>query len=412
MTYLDGHKETEPWILREGKAQVNYSNGDCFVGHFNSQREKHGVGEYTWVHEDDTSTHFSGRYVNGERSGYGVCKYATGDIYEGFWDHNQRQGQGTLRFTNGDVFSGEWSNDKRNGHGAYVFASSQLVGNWVDNECVRGKWIRSDLSSYNGQFEDGKPIGSGIFCHSNKQCQEGKYVKTESKEEDDALTAEFTTEFIGGQVSYSRDGPEKLLTSQVAKNPLKDFILTRKRVSREPPIEVVVEQEEEEEAVKGELGEIKAIFNGIIEGSDGDQDGKLDIDEWLDAVNNSPLLTEALPALSDRMMHQFFNLADADHDSKISLSEFESYFYIVRLFLICDTDHTGKVRHQELREGLMKHPEQFPKGFAEGNSRVAVSAYLSTGDDDGDRLLSLPEFAQMMIFLQQAPQMDDQSITE
>lgn len=76
------------------------------------------------------STGESGR-TGGEREkvifagNLGVCKYSSGDVYEGRWRDNRKSGKGsacgtlgTLRYRSGDVYEGEFKSDQKSGEGA------------------------------------------------------------------------------------------------------------------------------------------------------------------------------------------------------------------------------------------------------------------------------------------------------
>jgi hypothetical protein len=53
---------------------------------------------------------FDGCCSNGLRHGFGVYRYANGDVYIGNWEKDQKDGRGIMIWANGDVFDGFWSN--------------------------------------------------------------------------------------------------------------------------------------------------------------------------------------------------------------------------------------------------------------------------------------------------------------
>lgn len=113
---------------------------------------------------------------------------------------------------------------------------------------------------------------------------------------------------------------------------------------------------------------------------------------------------------------------DKDNDGMISEEELKFYFYLVKLFHLCDQDQSGQIKHAELLVAMRDHADKFPEGFVEGDAtrvggkpmsyiciyklrinadllHLLVSARLSTGDRDNDRLLTFGEFAHMTMFL-------------
>jgi hypothetical protein len=67
----------------------------------------------------------------GNRNGFGVYKYANGNVFNGFWRDNCKQGFGEMKYATGEVFRGNYLKDKKDGEGAY----------WQNGVPVRyGKW--------------------------------------------------------------------------------------------------------------------------------------------------------------------------------------------------------------------------------------------------------------------------------
>lgn len=65
-----------------------YRNG-VFVGEFNEEGRRHGVGQYYW-HSGNV---YTGEYRNGKRHGHGTATYASGDVYSGQWVNNALKGR-------------------------------------------------------------------------------------------------------------------------------------------------------------------------------------------------------------------------------------------------------------------------------------------------------------------------------
>ena len=104
-------------------------NGDRYIGEFNENGLKHGIGEYNWTN----------KHVN----------------YKGNWENDQMNGKGMIVYKNGDLYQGEFLNNKFHGEGEYF---------WKDSS-----------SSVKGKFSDGELEGFAIYNASDDQVWEGKF---------------------------------------------------------------------------------------------------------------------------------------------------------------------------------------------------------------------------------------------
>lgn len=76
---------------------------------------------------------------------------------------------------------------KKHGHGTYTYAETgnKLVGEWQDNQIVRGCWIfPSNGTYYEGTFANNKPTGDGVWHFSNGNVAPGTYKQTIIPNED------------------------------------------------------------------------------------------------------------------------------------------------------------------------------------------------------------------------------------
>ena len=83
--------------------------------------------------------------MNDKRHGYGVCKYPSGDEYEGQWHEGERHGKGVLRYgstgnsgeaveenekvlhsRSGDMYEGSFEYNEPHGMGRYTYHSGQV----------------------------------------------------------------------------------------------------------------------------------------------------------------------------------------------------------------------------------------------------------------------------------------------
>jgi radial spoke head protein 1 len=72
--------------------------------------------------------------------------YPDGGKYAGAFVDGKRHGHGVYYYPNGDRFSGAWERDNKHGQGTYVHGKShsQLIGTWVNGQCVSGQWHLHD----------------------------------------------------------------------------------------------------------------------------------------------------------------------------------------------------------------------------------------------------------------------------
>ena len=66
-----------------------------FAGDFNTEKQKHGNGMYTWMEPDEESgepkkvASYEGKYADGKKNGLGKMTFPNGDVYFGEWKDNK-----------------------------------------------------------------------------------------------------------------------------------------------------------------------------------------------------------------------------------------------------------------------------------------------------------------------------------
>ena len=55
--------------------------------------------------------------MNDVKHGYGIYRWANGDVYYGEYKQKQREGQGYKKWPNGNEYCGEYKNDMKQGDG-------------------------------------------------------------------------------------------------------------------------------------------------------------------------------------------------------------------------------------------------------------------------------------------------------
>jgi hypothetical protein len=72
-----------------------------------------GEGLLTWFMRKKEVSTYKGFMKHGKQEGFGICKFAGGDIYAGQWKAGLRHGNGKYWFGDGRYYSGPWAKDKR-----------------------------------------------------------------------------------------------------------------------------------------------------------------------------------------------------------------------------------------------------------------------------------------------------------
>ena len=74
---------------------------------------QNGNGKHIWyskrvaVSQYPIRNEYEGSFLNGQRHGFGVFRYASGARYSGYWDKNVKSGKGEFMFKNGSIFKGD-----------------------------------------------------------------------------------------------------------------------------------------------------------------------------------------------------------------------------------------------------------------------------------------------------------------
>jgi len=161
----DGEEEACEYLNKDGKAKVTYPNGDTFEGNFVNNSRSNGT--YTF----SSGGVYQGNWEQGKRTGNGQFKYPDGTTYKGSWKNNQRHGMGSYYYNGGDSYCGNWQDGLKHGFGTYVYSTdgAQLTGEWQEGVLKTGEWTFGNMQTvFEGSFENGQPIGEGIFRFTNE----------------------------------------------------------------------------------------------------------------------------------------------------------------------------------------------------------------------------------------------------
>ena len=175
---------------------INYQNGDRYVGEINSNRQKHGKGDFFYA--DGAS--FKGIFKNDERY-QGTILHAGGDSFKGEFRNNKKQ-DGIYRWKNGDSFEGSFRGGQPH-HGSYRYSNGDRYEgyfNFRENEFqfhgqgkfffsggnrFEGEYRKDQAYRYEGSFKGMRPVPHG----------QGKYFWVDGK----VYTGTVLDEFAGGE---------------------------------------------------------------------------------------------------------------------------------------------------------------------------------------------------------------------
>jgi hypothetical protein len=95
-----------------------------------------------------------------------MCRYASGDQYDGEWLDGKRHGKGVYLFSGGDKYVGEWANNQWAGFGVHTRALFKDVTTQEEFDGYR----------YEGEFKAGKKDGKGTLLLGNGDSYDGEFM--------------------------------------------------------------------------------------------------------------------------------------------------------------------------------------------------------------------------------------------
>lgn len=154
-----------------------FNDGDRYVGQFNFDSHKHGMGkcicaEYT----------YTGEFKKNSQDGKGVCVWKDGAQHDGQWKDGVKNGYGVRSGSNGVITKGNFVNDALEGPGEAIVTTGSGKGHYfgpfVDNQCTgqQGKFVFDNGDCYQGGFLNGDFHGNGELQFFEKGKYEGKFV--------------------------------------------------------------------------------------------------------------------------------------------------------------------------------------------------------------------------------------------
>ncbi|XP_028924631.1 alsin isoform X2 [Ornithorhynchus anatinus] len=166
-----------------GRGVLKWTDGKTYSGMFRNGLED-GYGEYKVPNKAlNKEDHYVGYWKEGKMCGQGVYSYATGEVYEGYFQENVRHGHGLLRSgkltsTSPSMFIGQWTMDKKAGYGVFddITRGEKYMGMWQDDMCEGNGVVVTQFGLYyEGAFSLNKMMGTGILLSEDDTVYEGEF---------------------------------------------------------------------------------------------------------------------------------------------------------------------------------------------------------------------------------------------
>ncbi|XP_077584361.1 alsin-like [Stigmatopora nigra] len=175
---------TGSWLAGRvhGSGTLRWPDGRTYTGNFNNGLED-GYGECMIPDKLlNKAGCYQGHWRHGKIHGFGIYRYATGEVYEGCFNEGQRHGYGMLRSGKKDknssnVFIGQWFCDKRAGYGVCddITRGEKYMGMWLDDERHGNAVVVTQYGVYyEGNFRENKMSGPGLLVSDDDTAFHGE----------------------------------------------------------------------------------------------------------------------------------------------------------------------------------------------------------------------------------------------
>ncbi|XP_053551194.1 radial spoke head 10 homolog B [Bombina bombina] len=172
--------------LRHGTGQYTSEGQEVlFVGEWLNGK-RHGKG--TIYYNKERTSWYEGEWNGGQKEGWGIQRFASGNIYEGQWKENKFHGVGRMRWISADEeYTGEWENGIQNGYGSHTWFTkrepktqfsmrNEYVGSFVSGaRHGYGQFNYADGSMYVGEWKNNTKHGMAKFISKSGQVYIGEF---------------------------------------------------------------------------------------------------------------------------------------------------------------------------------------------------------------------------------------------
>ncbi|XP_054642084.1 alsin-like isoform X2 [Dunckerocampus dactyliophorus] len=166
-----------------GRGTMSWPAGRTYTGNFKNGLED-GYGECIIPNKLLSKAGcYQGHWRDGKIHGFGIYRYATGEVYEGCFSDGQRHGYGMLSSgkmdkTSSGVFIGQWVYDKKTGYGVYddITRGEKYMGMWLDDERHGNAVVVTQYGVYyEGNFKENKMSGPGLLVSDDDTAFRGEF---------------------------------------------------------------------------------------------------------------------------------------------------------------------------------------------------------------------------------------------
>lgn len=154
-----------------GRVYINHDVN----GYVTDQNNFNGYGVYKWA----DGQVYKGTFLNGKEEGIGEHSFPNGERYHGYFKNGEYNGKGIYENPGVEIYEGEWENGMKNGKGKLdiLFGEGDYYeGEFYNDEIHgKGKYIWSDGRSFEGNWVGGKMDGYGIMKYPNGNIRKGTW---------------------------------------------------------------------------------------------------------------------------------------------------------------------------------------------------------------------------------------------
>uniref|UniRef100_A0A3Q3E839 Alsin Rho guanine nucleotide exchange factor ALS2 n=1 Tax=Hippocampus comes TaxID=109280 RepID=A0A3Q3E839_HIPCM len=176
---------TGSWLAGRvhGRGTMRWQDGRIYTGNFKNGLED-GYGECMIPDKLlNKAGCYQGQWRDGKIHGFGIYRYATGEVYEGCFNDGQRHGYGMLRSgkmdkTSSGVFIGQWVCDKKTGYGVSddITRGEKYMGMWLDDDRHGSAVVVTQYGVYyEGNFRENKMSGPGLLVSDDDTAFHGEF---------------------------------------------------------------------------------------------------------------------------------------------------------------------------------------------------------------------------------------------
>ncbi|XP_023695845.2 alsin isoform X1 [Paramormyrops kingsleyae] len=166
-----------------GRGLLKWPDDRTYTGTFKNGLED-GFGDYVVPNKNlNKNDQYQGHWKEGRMHGFGVYRYATGEVYEGSFQDHMRHGHGMLRSgklnsSSPSVFIGQWVQDKKTGYGVFddITRGEKFMGMWQDDQRQGNGLVVTQFGLYyEGTFASNKMSGTGTLLSEDDTTFQGEF---------------------------------------------------------------------------------------------------------------------------------------------------------------------------------------------------------------------------------------------